>query len=54
MSKVTVERKADHIRVNLEEDVDSGLISGFESLRFEHNALPQLDLDEIDLSQKRA
>lgn len=47
-----MERKADHIRVNLEEDVDSGLISGFESLRFEHNALPQLDLDEIDLSQE--
>ena len=52
MSKVTAERKADHIRVNLEEDVDSGLISGFESLHFEHNALPELDLDEIDLSQE--
>jgi isopentenyl-diphosphate delta-isomerase len=52
MSKVTAERKADHIRVNLEQDVDSGLISGFESLRFEHNALPELDLDEIDLSQE--
>lgn len=51
MSKVTVERKADHIRVNLEQDVDSGLIAGFESLRFEHNALPELNLDEIDLSQ---
>ncbi|MFV1858340.1 MAG: type 2 isopentenyl-diphosphate Delta-isomerase [Anaerolineales bacterium] len=52
MSKVTAERKADHIRVNLEQDVDSGLISGFESFRFEHNALPELDLDEIDLSQE--
>ncbi len=52
MSKVTAERKADHIRVNLEQDVDSGLISGFSSLRFEHNALPELDLDEIDLSQE--
>lgn len=51
MSKVTAERKADHIRVNLEEDVESGLISGFDSLRFEHNALPELDLAEIDLSQ---
>ncbi len=52
MSKVTAERKADHIRVNLEEDVDSGLIAGFEHLHFEHNALPELDLNEIDLSQE--
>jgi isopentenyl-diphosphate delta-isomerase len=51
MSKVTAERKADHIRVNLEEDVDSGLIAGFEHLHFEHNALPEIDLDNIDLSQ---
>ena len=50
MSKVTAERKADHIRVNLEEDVESGLIGGFEYLRFEHNALPELDLDEVDTS----
>jgi isopentenyl-diphosphate delta-isomerase len=52
MSKVTAERKADHIRVNLEEDVESGLIAGFERLHLEHNALPELDLDEIDLSQE--
>ncbi|MFQ5943450.1 MAG: type 2 isopentenyl-diphosphate Delta-isomerase [Anaerolineales bacterium] len=52
MSKVTAERKADHIRVNLEQDVDSGLIAGFETLRFEHNALPELNLNEINLSQE--
>jgi isopentenyl-diphosphate delta-isomerase len=51
MSKVTEERKADHIRVNLEQDVDSGLIAGFEHLQFEHNALPELNLSEIELSQ---
>ena len=51
MSKVTAERKADHIRVNLEEDVASGLITGFDDLRFEHNALPELDLEQVDLSQ---
>jgi isopentenyl-diphosphate delta-isomerase len=51
MSKVTAQRKADHIRVNLEEDVDSGLIAGFESLRFEHNALPEIDLSEVETSQ---
>lgn len=46
-----MERKADHIRVNLEEDVDSGLFAGFEHLHFEHSALPEIDLDDIDLSQ---
>lgn len=43
-------RKADHIRINLEEDVRSGIQSGFERLRFVHRALPELDLDEVDLS----
>jgi len=44
-------RKADHIRINLEEDVRSGITSGFERLRFKHRALPELDFDEVDLSQ---
>lgn len=43
-------RKADHIRINLEENVRSGISSGFERLRFVHRALPELDLDEVDLS----
>ncbi len=43
-------RKADHIRINLEEDVQSGIQSGLERLRFVHRALPELDLDEVDLS----
>lgn len=47
MSKVTAARKADHIRVNLEEDVESGLTTGFENLRFEHNPIPELDLAEV-------
>ncbi len=42
-------RKADHIRINLEEDVRSGLTSGLEHYHFIHNALPELNLDEIDL-----
>ncbi len=50
MSKVTEQRKADHIRVNLEEDVDSGLMTGFDGLRFEHNAVPEISLDQIDTS----
>ncbi len=46
----TSERKADHIRVNLEEDVESGLTTGLETLHFQHNAVPELDLNQIDLS----
>jgi isopentenyl-diphosphate delta-isomerase len=48
MTKVTAQRKSDHIRVNLEEDVGSGLTTGLERLRFEHNAVPELDLREVD------
>ena len=50
MGKVTrtSKRKADHIRVNLEEDVQSGLRTGLERLHFEHNAVPELNLAEID------
>jgi len=50
MGKVTrtSKRKADHIRVNLEEDVQSGLRTGLERLQFEHNAVPELSLAEID------
>ena len=44
-------RKLDHIRINLEENVKSGLTSGLEKFRFVHNALPELDLDDVDLSQ---
>jgi isopentenyl-diphosphate delta-isomerase len=44
----TSKRKADHIRINLEEDVRSGLSSGLETLEFEHQALPELDLREVD------
>ncbi|MBX3046433.1 MAG: type 2 isopentenyl-diphosphate Delta-isomerase [Anaerolineales bacterium] len=52
MAKVTGTgaRKADHIRINLEEDVRSGLTTGFEKYSFLHNALPELDLAEVDLA----
>jgi isopentenyl-diphosphate delta-isomerase len=44
-------RKSDHIRINLEEDVRSGLTTGLEGFRFTHRALPELNLDDINLSQ---
>lgn len=53
MKKVTktTSRKADHIRINLEEEVSSNLTTGLEQFHFVHEALPDLDLDNIDLSQ---
>ncbi len=54
MAKVTQtsSRKSDHIRINLEEDVSSGLTTGLERFRFLHQALPELDLEDVDLSVK--
>jgi isopentenyl-diphosphate delta-isomerase len=43
-------RKSDHIRINLEEDVRSGLKTGLEHFYFTHQALPEINLDDIDLS----
>ncbi len=43
------QRKADHVRINLEENVNfPTLTTGFENLRFMHNALPELDLAEVN------
>ena len=42
------QRKADHIKINLEQDVRSALTTGLEKYRFIHEALPELDLDRID------
>ena len=44
------QRKADHIKINLEQDVRSALTSGLEKYRFIHEALPELDLNRIDTS----
>jgi isopentenyl-diphosphate delta-isomerase len=56
MSKVTdsvstESRKVDHIRINLEKDVQfPRLTTGLEHYRFLHQALPELNLAEIDTS----
>ncbi|MFQ5434916.1 MAG: type 2 isopentenyl-diphosphate Delta-isomerase [Anaerolineae bacterium] len=43
------QRKADHIRINLEEDVTfNRLTTGLEDYHFMHQALPELNLDQID------
>jgi isopentenyl-diphosphate delta-isomerase len=43
-------RKNDHIRINLEKDVRSSLTSGLEKYRFVHEALPELNLNDVDTS----
>ncbi|MBT5387250.1 MAG: type 2 isopentenyl-diphosphate Delta-isomerase [Porticoccaceae bacterium] len=43
-------RKADHIELALQSEHQAQQGSGFDRLRFEHSALPQLSLDEIDIS----
>jgi isopentenyl-diphosphate delta-isomerase len=45
----TAQRKLDHVRINLEEPVGSRLTSGLERYRFEHSALPEIDLDDVRL-----
>jgi len=56
MTKVSPEpapidqRKSDHIKINLEQDVRSALTTGLENYHFTHEALPELDLERIDPS----
>jgi isopentenyl-diphosphate Delta-isomerase len=54
MKKVTsIEaRKTDHLKINLEQDVSSGLTSGLECYHFIHEALTELDLEVVDTSVK--
>lgn len=43
-----VNRKSDHIQINLERDVRSALTTGLEKYHFVHEALPELDLARVD------
>ena len=49
---MTIEqRKAEHLRLNLEEEVQfREVTTGLEQYRFQHQALPEIDPDAIDLS----
>ncbi|MGA8660810.1 MAG: type 2 isopentenyl-diphosphate Delta-isomerase [Candidatus Cybelea sp.] len=47
----TPSRKAEHLRINIERDVDGkGVSAGFESYAFAHRALPEIDLADVDVS----
>lgn len=49
-SSRTGERKLEHVRLCLNEEVGgSGITTGFEQYRFRHNALPELNYDDISL-----
>ncbi|MEQ8673407.1 MAG: type 2 isopentenyl-diphosphate Delta-isomerase [Aggregatilineales bacterium] len=48
-SPTTESRKADHIRINLEENVQfPNITTGLEHYRFMHNAIPEINLSEVD------
>ncbi|WP_199249069.1 type 2 isopentenyl-diphosphate Delta-isomerase [[Phormidium] sp. ETS-05] len=51
MSGETESRKGEHINIVLQQDVAAkGVMAGFERFFLEHMAMPEVDLDEIDLS----
>ncbi len=43
-------RKDEHLNINLSEDVRSSLSTGLERISFIHEALPEINLSDIDLS----
>jgi len=45
-------RKADHIRINLAEDVSSSRTNGLEEYQFTHCALPEIDFQHIQTAQE--
>lgn len=47
--KVTESRKLDHIRICLERDVESTIPTGFNDITLVHNAVPEINLDEVDV-----
>jgi isopentenyl-diphosphate Delta-isomerase len=45
----TPSRKAEHIRINVDRDVNAkGIDNGFDAYRFTHRALPNIDLADVD------
>ena len=44
------DRKDDHLRINLEEDVNSRLLNGFGRYRLRHQALPEINREDVDIS----
>ncbi|MFD1928309.1 type 2 isopentenyl-diphosphate Delta-isomerase [Sporosarcina siberiensis] len=50
MSELINQRKSEHIQITLDEKVTGeNITTGFEKFRFIHNALPEIDFEEISL-----
>jgi hypothetical protein len=49
-SGATEARKARHLDVCLDEDVQSALDPGWDGVRLQHEALPEIALDDVDVS----
>ncbi len=43
-------RKGDHIRINLDQDVQSMITTGLEDYQFIPRALPEVNLQDVDIS----
>jgi isopentenyl-diphosphate delta-isomerase len=51
MPHSTGSRKSDHIRINVAQDVAAkGVDAGFDAYAFEHKAMPEIDLADVDTS----
>ena len=48
----TQKRKLDHLRVCLERDVQFRKPNGFEKYELAHNAIPEMNIDEVNISTK--
>ena len=49
MTATILQRKIDHLETVLHRDVTGRVDTGFASIRFEHQALPEINFDDIDL-----
>jgi isopentenyl-diphosphate delta-isomerase len=49
-ASLTRRRKIEHIEICLDEDVQCRVPSMFADIEFVHNALPEIDKDNIDLT----
>lgn len=45
----TGQRKLDHLKICLEEDVESSVSTGFDDIRLVHRVLPEMDMGDIEL-----
>lgn len=50
MTSETAERKRSHITTSLQRDVQAHVPTGFDDVNLVHNALPELDREEVDVS----